>query len=164
MFDETKSVLDETNSAKQLLDNDGMYFGLLTNPKEEETMQQCMVKDLCAYCGGTGAIRCNHCGGTGINENSSLLHDQCHGCKGTGRETCQSCRGTGEWRHRSEPRATNTSWMEEHSENRVVVMKEYIGSMSDERVLFSLRSSLVFSRRKNNGCSLLDRQQCGKSD
>ena len=45
-----------------------------------------MVKDPCAYCGGTGAIRCNHCGGTGINENSSLLHDQCHGCKGTGRE------------------------------------------------------------------------------
>jgi hypothetical protein len=32
-----------------------------------------MVKDPCAYCGGTGAIRCNHCGGTGINENSSLL-------------------------------------------------------------------------------------------
>jgi len=56
-----------------------------------------MVKDPCAYCGGTGAIRCNHCGGTGINENSSLLQDQCHGCKGTGRERCQSCRGTGEW-------------------------------------------------------------------
>jgi DnaJ-class molecular chaperone len=81
-----------------VLDADGRYFGLLTNPMEEETMRQSMVKDPCAYCGGTGASRCNHCGGTGINENSSLLHDQCHGCKGTGRERCQSCRGTGEWR------------------------------------------------------------------
>jgi hypothetical protein len=53
MSDETKSVLDETNSAKQcqtVLANDGMYFGLLTHPKEEETMRQYMVKDPCAYC------------------------------------------------------------------------------------------------------------------
>jgi hypothetical protein len=37
-------------------------------------------------------------------------------------------------RHRSKPRATNTSRMEEHSENRVAIMKEYIGAMSDEEM------------------------------
>lgn len=38
-------------------------------------------------------------------------------------------------RRRSRPRATKTSRMEEHSESRVAVMKEYIGAMSDERAL-----------------------------
>ena len=37
-------------------------------------------------------------------------------------------------RHRSKLRATNTSRMEEHSENRVAIMKEYIGAMSDEEM------------------------------
>ena len=38
MPDGTKGVLDETNSV--LLDADGMYFGLLTHPKEEEHRQK----------------------------------------------------------------------------------------------------------------------------
>jgi hypothetical protein len=37
-------------------------------------------------------------------------------------------------RRRSKPRATNTSRMEEHSENRVAIMEEYIGAMSDEEM------------------------------
>jgi hypothetical protein len=37
-------------------------------------------------------------------------------------------------RYRSKPRATNASRMEEHSENRVAIMKEYIGAMSDEEM------------------------------
>jgi hypothetical protein len=37
-------------------------------------------------------------------------------------------------RRRSKPRATNTSRMAEHSENRVTIMKEHIGAMSDEEM------------------------------
>jgi hypothetical protein len=35
---------------------------------------------------------------------------------------------------RIKPRTTNTSRMEEHSENRVAIMREYIGAMSDEEM------------------------------
>ena len=37
-------------------------------------------------------------------------------------------------RYRNKPRATNTSRMEEDSKNRVAIMKEYIGAMSDEEM------------------------------
>jgi hypothetical protein len=37
-------------------------------------------------------------------------------------------------RYRNKPRATNTSRMEEHSENRVAIMEEYTGAMSDEEM------------------------------
>ena len=96
-----------------------------------------MVKDPCAYCGGTGAIRCNHCGGTGINENSILLHDHMSWMQRDGQGKLSELPGNRRvaacW-HRSKPRATNTSRVEEHSESRVAVMNEYIGAMSTMRL------------------------------
>ena len=41
-------------------------------------------KETCAYCYGTGEVKCEVCGGSGEMQSWSLLDQECLKCQGTG--------------------------------------------------------------------------------
>jgi hypothetical protein len=64
-----------------------------------------MMKETCAVCYGTGAVKCEVCGGSGEMPFTGLLDQECLKCEGSRMANCRRCAGSGLTEVRPEPEA-----------------------------------------------------------